>query len=90
MSSPALETLLARLYLDADLRTRFLQQPERVARDANLSDEETRALLAIDRIGLHMAAKSFATKRRLRKHQQPPHWISRCWTWLRDVLRKRA
>ncbi|MBI3230925.1 MAG: hypothetical protein HYZ45_12340 [Burkholderiales bacterium] len=63
MSSPALETFLARLYTDAELRQRFLQQPQMVALQAGLSTAEAQALEQIDRIGLQMAAHSFAAKR---------------------------
>lgn len=67
MSSPQLEKFLAALYTDAALRQRFLQAPQQVALQAGLSNEEAQALTQIDRIGLQMAASSFARKRAAHK-----------------------
>lgn len=72
MSSPALEMLLARLYTDQDLRDRFLRDPwavidqERQGAAGSLTDDEARGLLAIDSVGLQMAAASYAGKRAAR------------------------
>jgi hypothetical protein len=63
MSSPAFEALLARLYTDAALRSRFLDDARREAVRAGLSDDECRALASIDREGLRLAAESLAAKR---------------------------
>jgi len=63
MSSPELEQFLARLYTEAELRRRFLDDPRTVASAGNLSGDEVDALCGIDRIGLKMAAASFAAKR---------------------------
>jgi hypothetical protein len=69
MSAAALETFLARLYTDADLRARFDVDPEGEARGAGLSPAESAALAACDRIGLQMAADSFSRKRA--QHRRP-------------------
>jgi len=63
MSSPAFEAFLARLYIDEDLRLRFLTSPADVARESGLSDTERQAVEAIDRDGLILAAESYARKR---------------------------
>lgn len=63
MSSPLLETFLARLYTDQDALTGFLQNPEHAARCANLSEAEIAALKTADLTGLQMAAASYAAKR---------------------------
>jgi len=64
MSSPAFEAFLARLYTEDDLRRRFVASPSSVANESGLSNEEQRALEAIDRDGLIVAARSYAQKRR--------------------------
>ena len=66
MSSPALETFLARLYSDAELRERFLAAPANVAAAFGLTPAEVAALEKIDHAGLQLAAKSYAKKRQLR------------------------
>jgi hypothetical protein len=63
MTSPAFEAFLARIYVDADYRARFLASPWEMARLAGLSEEECGALAAIDRTGLEMAAISYSRKR---------------------------
>ena len=64
MSSPAFEAFLARLYTDAELRHRFLASPAEVTtQESALSDQERRAVEAIDRDGLILAADSYARKR---------------------------
>lgn len=63
MNSPELERFLATLYVDAEVRARFLAAPCDEARRAGLADEQCRALERIDRIGLEMAARSFERKR---------------------------
>ena len=67
--SIAFEAFLARLYTDAELRRRFLADPRAVAGGGaggghGLSAEEIQALVDIDRVGLELAAASFARKRR--------------------------
>ena len=63
MSAAAVETLLARLYTDAELRCEFLREPGEVALRAGLDAAEVAAMAAIDRIGLEMAGESYARKR---------------------------
>ncbi|HTM50885.1 MAG TPA: hypothetical protein VL285_19450 [Bryobacteraceae bacterium] len=63
MSSPALERFLARIYVDAAARERFLAAPFEAAREAGLTEEQSRSLEAIDRTGLMMAARSYSRKR---------------------------
>jgi hypothetical protein len=69
MTSEAFEAVLARLYVDAEWRARFLDDPERVLRDTGLSTAEVDALLHIDRTGLALAANGFRIKNESR---QPP------------------
>jgi hypothetical protein len=63
VSAAAVETLLARLYADADFRRDFLLDPKGVARAAGLDTDEAAAMEAIDRTGLEMAAESYRRKR---------------------------
>lgn len=63
MSTPALERFLAKIYVDADARARFLAAPYDEAAGAGLHEEQCRALEKIDRVGLEMAARSFGRKR---------------------------
>jgi hypothetical protein len=70
MSSPRFEAFLATLYVDADTRQRFLADPHATAREAGLDAGEVDALARIDRVGLELAAGSFAAKRRPRSR---PH-----------------
>jgi hypothetical protein len=63
MTSQEFEAFLARLYVDAGFRARFLEDPRREALAAGLSEAECRALEAIDRPGLELAAASFEVKR---------------------------
>lgn len=72
MSSPALEVLLARLYVEPWLREAFLSDPERVAREAGLDSAACAALRRIDREGLKLAADSYARKRE--RARQPRKW----------------
>ena len=79
-----LEAFLARIYVDAEARTRFLADPRGAALDAGLSPTEAEALTEIDRPGLAMAARSFAAKR----VATPPRSTWR--QWLRLGRRARA
>ena len=63
MNTPALEQFLAGIYVDTDARARFLAAPYEEAKRAGLSEEQCRALEAIDRVGLEMAAHSLSRKR---------------------------
>jgi hypothetical protein len=62
---PSLEAYLARLYVDDHARRRFLIDPVHEARCAGLGEEACRSLAEVDRVGLELAAKSFARKRSL-------------------------
>ena len=63
MSAAAFEAFLARLYVDADARARFLADPRGEAQRAGLAPAECRALESIDRVGLQLAAASYERKR---------------------------
>ena len=63
MSARGVEAFLARLYSDAALRERFLQNEKIAMADLPLTEIEQAALLQIDRVGLQMAAVSYANKR---------------------------
>jgi hypothetical protein len=63
MTTPAFEVFLAKLYTDAEFRRRFLDDPQLIADRSCLSAQEVSHLLAIDRVGLELAAKTFAYKR---------------------------
>jgi hypothetical protein len=82
MSSPLLETFLARLYTDQDLLHAFLSDPVTVAQRAGLSEQEITALREIDRTGLMMAAESYSHKRK--RHQQKRGLMQR---WLVNISR---
>ena len=58
-----LESFLARLYVDAEARARFLEDPAGEAARAGLDGQDVDRLRAIDREGLELAAASFARKR---------------------------
>lgn len=60
MSSPVLEAFLARLYTDAELRARFVADPERVAEEC---DVEPALVQGFDVTGLLMFVRSLARKR---------------------------
>ena len=60
------EQFLARLYVDAALRERFLADPVGEAMRAGLDRATAERLAEIDRVGLELAADSFARKRAAR------------------------
>lgn len=64
MSSPSLEKFLASIYVDPETRRRFLSDPRGEAARAGLTEDQCEKLARIDRVGLEMAATSFARKRR--------------------------
>jgi hypothetical protein len=66
MNSERLETFLARLLVEAELRSDFLREPHRTAGQHGLDAAEQEALAAIDRRGLLFAARSVAAKRSAR------------------------
>lgn len=74
-SDVAVETFMARLYVDPDLRARFLAAPRATARAAGLAEAACDALARIDRDGLAIAGRSFAAKRGGRSPRQA--WIAR-------------
>jgi hypothetical protein len=59
----SIEAFLARLYVDSELRVRFLADPAGEARRAGFDDATAEKLASIDRTGLEMAAASFERKR---------------------------
>jgi Aromatic-ring-opening dioxygenase LigAB, LigA subunit len=63
VNDPKLERFLASLYVDAELRARFLAGPSAEAARAGLNPAQCEALERIDRVGLEMASRSFARKR---------------------------
>ena len=88
MSSPELEGFLAHLYTDAFAREQFLQDPMSAALQAGLGEPDVRALEAIDRIGLRMAAHSYAHKRAGHAHAGDARsWWARCRTWIGQLWR---
>jgi len=58
-----IEAFLARIYVDAPARDRFLLDPVGEARRAGLGEDDAAALASIDRDGLALAVESFAAKR---------------------------
>ena len=62
--SARFEAFLARIYVDADARARFLADPRAAAVAARLSPPEIDAAEKIDRTGLRMTANSLRHKRR--------------------------
>ncbi len=79
--NPAFEAFLARLYVDAALRDRFLAEPRKTAAEAGLTATECEALARIDRVGLELAARSFERKRAGQARHAPRPWWRRWWTW---------
>ena len=69
--SPNFEAFIARLYVEAAARRRFLADPPREAAAAGLTDVEIAAAVRIDRVGLELAAVTFAQKRRRRRRHGP-------------------
>ena len=63
MSSTLFEAFLAKIYVDAKARTRFLTDPLGEAQRAGLSLEEALDLQNIDWVGLKLASRSFEKKR---------------------------
>ena len=61
--SAAFEVFLTQLYVDAPVRRRFLADPLAETTRAGLTTPEVQALQHIDRVGLELAARSFAYKR---------------------------
>ena len=86
MTEPPLESFLARLYTDAEMRARFLADAATEAQQAGLSPADRAAVLKIDPLQLRLAARSFAHKRRKRAnaHRNHPTILGR---WLKKFGR---
>lgn len=82
--SPKFESFLARLYVDAAARKRFLEDPSREAAAAGLTNEEVAAAVRIDRVGLELAAASFAHKQRHQRSRRSA--VLRLWRSLTHRL----
>ena len=61
------EVLLARLFVDAPLRTRFRADPEAVGREFGLDERAMASLGTVDWAGLDLAAESYENKRARRE-----------------------
>ena len=70
MSVSNLEAFLARIYVDAEARDRFLINPSEEASKAGLTRDEIKAVKAIDRVGLELMAVSLERKRQRRMPQR--------------------
>jgi hypothetical protein len=84
MNTIAFEQFLAKIYVDHAARERFLADPQAEAARAGLSEEQCHALEAIDRVGLKMAARSFARKRAL-KHPRATRNLWNRWRSRQDT-----
>jgi uncharacterized protein (UPF0276 family) len=62
-SSQRTHTFLARLFVDDAARARFLTRPYDEAIAAGFAEDDARLLAMTDRVGLSLAARSFARKR---------------------------
>ena len=58
------EAFLAKIYVNAEARAKFLANPRKEAADAGLTPEEVDAIEKLDRTGLQMTANSLVRKRR--------------------------
>ena len=63
MSTSLLEAFLARIYVDAQARERFLSDPTAEALKAGLSHDEIEAVKQIDQVGLELFTISLERKR---------------------------
>ena len=79
MSAATLEAFLARIYVDAQARERFLSDPTAEASRAGLSPDEIESVKQIDRIGLELFAVSLERKRQ----KQDAHRRRRNFFWRR-------
>ena len=80
MNSSRLETLLARLLIDAEFQAEFLRNPRQIADAQKLNAAEREALFAIDRPGLVMASNGIAAKHARRGTDR--RFIRRAVAWL--------
>lgn len=82
-ASVAVEAYLAKLFADPIERKKFLSDPASAAIDAGLSDTDANALRRIDKVGLRMAAASYAHKRE--QHRLPKKKLHELlFAWWRD------
>ena len=90
--SPRFEHFLARLYVDPRARKQFLADPRGEAAAAGLAADEIAAAVGIDRVGLELAAASFAHKKRQRGHRPLAgrlwHSLTKRLAFLNAILRK--
>ena len=81
MSAQKLETFLAKLYVDSQARSRFLADPRGESLNAGLNEDDRAAVERIDRVGLELAADSFARKRASCPFRKSvwnfTHWLKR-------------
>ena len=63
MSATTFEAFLARLYVDAVARSKFLADPQGEAKRAGLTRREVEAAVKIDRVGLQLFSESLERKR---------------------------
>ena len=77
MNPIALETFLAKLYTDQAARNSFLADPVRAAHDAGLEDDDISSLNEMDKVGMLMAAASYAHKRD--QHRRPKVKLHDSW-----------
>ena len=57
------ESLLARLFVDADLRARFKRDPQTIGKEFGLDERALAAITDADWVGLDLAAHSYQHKR---------------------------
>jgi hypothetical protein len=57
------ESLLARLFVDEELRRRFKLDPHRVGKEFGLDESALAAIAGTDWVGLDLAARSYHHKR---------------------------
>jgi hypothetical protein len=62
------ESFLARIYVDADARAKFLADPRGEATRAGLAAQEVESVVNIDRVGLEMFAHSLRHKKAQKDH----------------------
>jgi len=67
--SARFEAFLAKIYVDADSRARFLADPRGFAAAEKLTPDETDAAEKLDRLGLQMAANSLRHKREKKQNR---------------------
>ncbi len=77
MSAQTFEFILARLYTVPDFRSQFLADPIKALADYELTPEEQRELVHIDKAGLVMASNSFLSKRKKAPPKRKP--MHRLW-----------